>query len=222
MIGRGGVGQVWAATRVDDVRMRVAIKLLRPDREGDEDFRRRFRAEMQILALMRHPNIVTFLDAGTTREGQPYFAMEYVEGEPITHFCNQRRRGAAAARLFLQVCEAVGMLIGMRCPSRSQAQQHPGDPGGSQKLLDFDRQALRPEILGEADVFTRRRPLTTEYASPEQLRAPYQRKPRVFAGRCCSVLTNRSPFSRGVDRCSFKASYGTRGAITQHVGACDR
>jgi serine/threonine protein kinase len=213
VIGRGGVGQVWAASRVDDVRMRVAIKLLRPDRENDADFQRRFRAEMQILALMRHPNIVTFLDAGATPEGQPYFAMEYVEGETITQFCGQHRHSVEQRlTLFLQVCEAVqhahryALLHRDIKPTNILVTSE-----GVVKLLDFGiAKLLRPEILGEADVFTRPHhgPLTPEYASPEQLRgAVLTTATDVYSLGVVlfEILTNRTPFStNGIDILQFQ------------------
>jgi serine/threonine protein kinase len=173
-IGRGGIGQVWAATRVNDVRMRVAVKFLLSDRKGDEHFERRFRAEMQMLALMRHPNIVTFLDAGRDENGEPYFAMEYVEGEPITTYCERRRLSVRQRlELFLPVCEAVqyahrhALLHRDLKPSNILVTAE-----GIPKLLDFGiAKLLRPEVLGDAEPFTRPNinPMTPEYSSPEQL-----------------------------------------------------
>jgi serine/threonine protein kinase len=202
-IGRGGIGQVWAATRTDDVRLRVAIKLLRGDREDDEQFLQRFRAEMQILALMQHPNIVTFLDAGVTVHGQPYFAMEYVEGEPINAYCNRRRLSVQdRLRLFLQVCDAVQHAHRYALLHRDLK---PGNilvtGEGTVKLLDFGiAKMLRPEMLGSAGILTRpdNQPMTPEYASPEQLLGGvlttasdiYSLGVVLFA-----TLTNRTPFS---------------------------
>jgi serine/threonine protein kinase len=212
-IGRGGIGQVWGASRADNIHMRVAIKLLRSDRENDEQFQRRFRAETQILALMRHPNIVTFLDAGTTEHGQPYFAMEYVEGEPITTFCKGRRLSIAQRlRLFLQVCEAVQhahkyvLLHRDLKPSNILVTAE-----GTAKLLDFGiAKLLRPEILGDAEVFTQpnHQAMTPEYASPEQLLGGvltttsdvYSLGVVLF-----EMLTNRTPFpARGKDLLAFR------------------
>src|SRR6185436_10965918 len=81
-IGRGGMGAVYEALRVDkEFNMRVAIKLVK--RGMDTDFiLRRFRTERQILAALDHPNIARLMDGGTTDDGLPYFVMEFIEGQP--------------------------------------------------------------------------------------------------------------------------------------------
>jgi serine/threonine protein kinase len=69
---------------------------------------RRFRAERQILASLEHPNIARLLDGGTSDAGQPYFVMEYIEGEPIDQYVHARGLSIPERdRLFLQVCDAV-------------------------------------------------------------------------------------------------------------------
>ena len=84
MLGRGGMGAVYLAERVDgEVTQQVAVKLLRPGADSRE-LRQRFLAERQILATLSHPNIARLLDAGHREDGQPYLVMEYVEGKPST------------------------------------------------------------------------------------------------------------------------------------------
>src|SRR5262250_602659 len=79
-LGSGGNGIVYLATRVKEPHREVAIKLLLL-RDGDnEEFRRRFLRERQIIALLNHPYVVKLFDADRTRDGRPYFAMEYVAG----------------------------------------------------------------------------------------------------------------------------------------------
>src|SRR5262249_30855816 len=91
-IGQGGMGRVWLADRtVDDVRQRVAIKLMDP--AGHPGMLRLFRRERQILARLEHPNIARFLDGGTTDDGIPFVVLEYVEGTPVTDACDARRLG---------------------------------------------------------------------------------------------------------------------------------
>ena len=89
-IGVGGMGAVYEAIRDDDqFRKRVAIKLLRAQTVSDSAVRR-FRRERQILATLEHPHIAALLDGGVTTDGHPFFAMEYVEGEPLTRYCDSR------------------------------------------------------------------------------------------------------------------------------------
>ncbi len=68
----------------------MALKVLKPGLDSEEVIRR-FRAERQILAALDHPNIARLLDGGTTEQGLPYFAMEYVEGQPIDAYCAERQ-----------------------------------------------------------------------------------------------------------------------------------
>ena len=86
-LGRGGMGDVFLAERADgQFEQRVAVKLLKRGIDS-EGIRRRFLQERQVLANLDHPNIARLLDGGATEQGQPYFVMELVEGEPITQYC---------------------------------------------------------------------------------------------------------------------------------------
>jgi serine/threonine protein kinase len=89
-IGEGGMGEVWEAEQTEPVRRRVALKLIKPGMDSRQVLAR-FEAERQALALMDHPAIARVLDAGTTPQGRPYFAMEYVHGERITTYCDRHR-----------------------------------------------------------------------------------------------------------------------------------
>jgi eukaryotic-like serine/threonine-protein kinase len=91
LLGEGGMGQVWLARRADGLyQRRVALKLLRPGL-ADPSLRLRFTRERQILARLEHPHIARLLDAGISSDQQPYLALEYVEGEPITDWCRARQ-----------------------------------------------------------------------------------------------------------------------------------
>ena len=81
------MGSVWEAIQEYPVRRRVAIKLIKAG-FGSRETLVRFEAERQVLAMIDHPNIARILDAGTTGEGQPWFAMELVQGTPLTKFCD--------------------------------------------------------------------------------------------------------------------------------------
>ena len=106
-IGRGGMGLVFEAVRADDeYRKRVALKIA-PDWRGSTELHDRFRAERQILADLESEHIARFFDGGT-EDGIPYFAMELVDGEPITQYCDRVAAPLAArVSLFRQVCAAV-------------------------------------------------------------------------------------------------------------------
>ena len=107
VLGVGGMGQVWLAEQTEPVRRRVALKLIRAG-VYDDALVQRFQSERQALAIMEHPAIAKVFDAGATPEGQPYFAMEYVDGPPITDYCDQKKLGIRdRLKLFAQVCEGV-------------------------------------------------------------------------------------------------------------------
>ncbi len=106
-IGEGGFGIVFRATQLQPIRRQVAIKLIKPGR----DTRRviaRFAAERQALAMMNHPNIAQVFDAGATQAGHPYFAMELVDGQPITKHCSEHALPVnEQISLLIEVCRAL-------------------------------------------------------------------------------------------------------------------
>ena len=185
LLGEGGMGQVWLAGRADGLyQRRVALKLLRPGL-ADPNLRLRFTRERQILARLAHPHIARLLDAGISNDGQPYLALEYVEGEPITTWCRRRNLSIdARLRLFLQTCDAVSHahsnLIVHRDlkPSNILVTAHE-----EVRLLDFgiakllDNEELPPEQTG-----TGLRAFTLHYAAPEQVRGePVTTRTDVYA-----------------------------------------
>jgi len=106
-LGTGGMGQVWPAEQTEPVQRRVALKLIKAGMY-DASVIQRFQAERQSLAIMDHPAIAKVFDAGATPAGQPYLVMEYVDGLPITDYCDRKKLGIRERlRLFLQVCKGV-------------------------------------------------------------------------------------------------------------------
>jgi serine/threonine-protein kinase len=107
-LGHGGMGTVYLAERADgQYDQRVALKLIRGGASSDELIRR-FLHERQILARLEHPNIARLLDGGYTPDGEPYFAMEHVEGEPINSRCETHDdSNDERLRLFRSAAEAV-------------------------------------------------------------------------------------------------------------------
>jgi serine/threonine-protein kinase len=167
ILGRGGMGTVYAAERVDgEVRQKVAVKLLRYGAD-DPQLCERFLVERQILAGLSHANIARLLDAGRREDGQPYLVMERVEGVNIDLYC----AGLSIRQkisLFLKVCAAVSHL------HRNLVVHRDLKPGnilvnseGEPKLLDFGI-AKSLELTGDSTV-TSMRMLTPDYASPEQV-----------------------------------------------------
>ena len=174
-IGRGGMGTVYLAVRDDDqYKKQVAIKLVR--RGMDTDFIvDRFRHERQILASLDHPNIARLLDGGTTEDGLPYFVMEYIEGSPINQYCDDRRLSIAErVKLFQTVCSAVQYAHQNLVVHRDiKPSNIIVTPEGVPKLLDFGiAKLLAPDAVGQtqAATVTMMRPMTPDYASPEQVR----------------------------------------------------
>jgi len=106
-LGEGGMGQVWLADQTAPIKRQVALKLIRVGR-FDDSVLQRFYAERQSLALMDHPAIAKVFDAGATSDGQPYFVMEYVPGQPLTDYCDRKRlKIRERLELFIKVCEGV-------------------------------------------------------------------------------------------------------------------
>ncbi len=175
-LGRGGMGRVYLAERVDgEFAQTVAVKLIK--RGMDTDFiLKRFRNERQILANLDHPFIARLLDGGTTECDLPYFVMEYVSGKPLYEFCDAEKLTVRQRlEIFLQICEAVQYAHERKIIHRDLK---PGNilvtAGGIPKLLDFgiakllDADAIH-ESINPTSGFMKL--LTIEYASPEQLRA---------------------------------------------------
>ncbi|MCA9196393.1 MAG: protein kinase [Planctomycetales bacterium] len=91
ILGQGGFGYVYAAVRSQDFQKRVAVKVLRFDRQINERIVKRFAAERQLLARMQHHHICRILDGGSLDDGRPYFVMEFIDGATITDYCDQKR-----------------------------------------------------------------------------------------------------------------------------------
>ncbi|GAB4545330.1 MAG: hypothetical protein Tsb0013_03130 [Phycisphaerales bacterium] len=107
-LGEGGFGLVYEAERIDGFRERVAVKVLHRG-IGTPSGHARFAAEGQALALVRHPNIASVLDAGVSDSGVPYLAMDLIEGEPLTSYCDTMGLDVPGRlELVLAVCDAVG------------------------------------------------------------------------------------------------------------------
>ena len=168
VLGRGGMGVVFLAERTDGAfAQTTALKLLPLDLDSAEA-RARFLREREILARLQHPHIAHLIDGGLTDDGRPYFAMEYVEGETITAWCDARRASVEERlRLFLTVCEAVQYAHGRLVVHRDikPANVLVGAQGVV-KLLDFGIAKVLEEG-GEATL-TGARALTPAYAAPEQ------------------------------------------------------
>ncbi len=171
-VGRGGMGIVYLAERADgQFENRVALKLLRPGFDGEEVIRR-FERERRIVARLEHPAIARLLDGGVSADGRPYFAMEFVDGEPLTGYCDRRALSIEdRLRLFEGACDAVQYAHGRLIVHRDLKPSNmlvTGD--GRLKLVDFGIAKLLTDE-DEAVALTRpgeRHPLTPAYAAPEQ------------------------------------------------------
>jgi serine/threonine protein kinase/Tfp pilus assembly protein PilF len=185
IIGEGGFGTVWLAEQSEPLTRRVALKVLKPGMDSREILAR-FEQERQVLALMEHPSIARVYDAGLTRAGRPYFAMELVKGEPITEYCDKHRFTVERRlELFGAVCDAVqhahmkGVLHRdlkpsniLVCAPDGASARRPGTraPAPQVKVIDFGLAKAMSGQLTDMTVFTEYGRLmgTPDYMSPEQ------------------------------------------------------
>lgn len=170
-VGKGGMGAVWSAERIDgQFDQRVAIKVIHRGMNSNQVVAR-FRRERQILARLEHPLIARLLDGGVLPDGRPYFVMEFVAGEPINVHCDRLRLQVdERLRLFADVCRAVRYAHSKLIVHRDLKPANILVTGaGEVRLLDFGIAKLLTEE--EATVLTRadQRVMTPAYAAPEQL-----------------------------------------------------
>jgi serine/threonine protein kinase len=172
-IGEGGMGEVWLAEQTFPVRRRVAVKLIKAGMDTREVVAR-FESERQALALMDHPAIAKVFDAGSTPEGRPYFAMEYVAGVPITTYCDEHKLTLRERlKLFIRVCEGVqhahqkAIIHRDVKPSNILVTEVDGKP--APKIIDFGVARAMSQPTSET-FFTRIGAIlgTPDYMSPEQ------------------------------------------------------
>lgn len=173
-LGEGGFGEVFLAEQETPVKRRVALKLIKPGL-GSREILARFEAERQALALMEHPNIARVFDAGSTPEGQPYFAMEWVHGDTVVHYCDEHRLSIRERiQLFLQICSGIqhahqkGIIHRDIKPSNLLVGEVDGKP--VPKIIDFGVAKALADHSGEDTLLTLDGQLvgTPQYMSPEQ------------------------------------------------------
>ncbi len=174
LIGEGGMGIVFMAEQVSPVHRQVALKVIRSGMDSKAVIAR-FDAERQALALMDHPNIARFHDAGISESGSPYFVMELVNGRPIVQFCHQHKLTQNdKLELFTQVCRGVqhahqkGVIHRDLKPSNVLVARYDELPVA--KVIDFGVAKAIGDKLTDRTMFTRFGQLvgTLEYMAPEQ------------------------------------------------------
>jgi len=196
-IGHGGMGEVYRAVRADgQYEKEVAIKLVRGGFDTAAVLER-FRHERQILASLDHPNIARLYDGGTTEDGLPYLVMELIEGEPIDEYCEEHDLSInERLKLFTQVCAAVQyahqrLVIHRDIKPSNILVTADGVP----KLLDFGIAKILDSTAGVETTLVR--PMTPEYASPEQVRGePITTATDVYSLGVVlyRLLTGKSPY----------------------------
>jgi len=198
--GRGGMGDVYRAEQLEPVHRTVALKLLRAQKL-DARHLAYFEVERQLLAQMRHPAIAQVFDAGTTDDGHPFFAMEFIAGSPITRWCDEHALPLAERiALFIRVCEGVQH-------AHQKGVIHRDLKPGNLLVDEVDGRAL-PKIIdfgiATATSLTDGREIagTPDYMSPEQAggdQALVDTRSDVYALGVvlCELLTGQRPLPAG-------------------------
>jgi serine/threonine protein kinase/tetratricopeptide (TPR) repeat protein len=196
VLGRGGMGVVWLAERADGAyQQRVALKRLAAHLT-DPVARERFQRERETLARLDHPHIARLLDGGIDSQGLPWFAMTYVEGEPITQWCDAQRLGLnERLRRMQQVLDALDAAHRQLVVHRDLKPSNVlVDHGGRAHLLDF---GIAKWLQQEEHTATAARMLTPDYAAPEQVEGhPISTATDVYAAGVLlfELLTGRLPY----------------------------
>lgn len=204
--GRGGIGEVWEAEQPLSGR-RVAIKLLLPVWQTDANVRKRFVREGRLASTVQHRNIVDIFEVGESDDGQPYIAMELLEGPSLDQVV--LRSGPMAwervKRILLQLCGALDHAHGFKIvhrdvkPSNVMLSSRPGDPDRC-KLVDFGiaKQSLvhlQTHLTAEGQLLG-----SPGFMSPEQLQGrPTDIRGDIYGLGCTGyyLLTGRVPFAGG-------------------------
>ena len=173
-IGVGGMGEVWSAEQEEPFHRIVALKILKAGMDTKEVVAR-FEAERQALALMDHPCIAKVYDAGSTPMGRPFFAMELVQGLPITEYCDRHKLTTRERlELFIHLCEGVQHAHQKAVIHRDLKPNNvlitEVDDRPVPKIIDFGVAKATAQPLTERTMFTHLGQLigTPEYMSPEQ------------------------------------------------------
>lgn len=169
-LGSGGMGRVFQARQLEPVERDVALKVVRK-RVLNRRTLARFEVERQVLAQMQHPAIAQVHDAGTTPQGYPWFAMEYVDGEPLDQFCSRKRLTLDdRLDLFMRICQGVqhahqrGIIHRDLKPANILVTTIDGVP--QPKIIDFG--IATASRTDDEEVIARDNSGTPEYMSPEQ------------------------------------------------------
>ncbi|MHC4518912.1 MAG: serine/threonine protein kinase, partial [Planctomycetota bacterium] len=208
VLGEGGMGIVYLAEQEEAIRRRVALKVIKPGMDSARVIAR-FEAERQALALMDHPHVARVYDAGLTPSGRPHFVMEYVDGTPITEYCDQHRLTVEERlTLLLAVCAAIqhahqkGIIHRDLKPSNILVSLQ--DEEAVPKVIDFGVARAISQPLTERTLYTEQGQLigTPEYMSPEQADTGNQdidTRTDVYALGVLlyELLTGVLPFDRG-------------------------
>ena len=169
-LGSGGMGVVYLAERTD-WQSKVALKIPR-DIWISHDRQKRFADEQRLLARLIHPSIARIYEGGTLPNATPWFAMEYVDGEPITTYCQSRHSSVSQRlHLFLAVCDAVQYAHTQTIIHRDLKPSNIlVTPSGDVKLLDFGiAKQLGDSFNTHVDTRIGHHPVTLAYAAPEQI-----------------------------------------------------
>jgi non-specific serine/threonine protein kinase/serine/threonine-protein kinase len=174
LLGSGGMGEVWLAEQTRPVHRRVALKLIKAGMDTREIVAR-FQSERQALAMMDHPSIAKVFDAGSTSQGRPYFAMEYIAGICITEYCDRQKLAVRERlELFVDLCDGAqhahqkAIIHRDLKPSNVLVSEVDGKP--TPRIIDFGvAKALSPGMTEES-LYTRLGVVvgTPAYMSPEQ------------------------------------------------------
>jgi eukaryotic-like serine/threonine-protein kinase len=247
LLGVGGMGRVYLAEHADgEFLHQVALKFLRVE-SFTQELHQRFLRERETLARLSHPNIAPLHDGGVSADGLPYFTLEFVEGEPITRWCDARRLDVRGrVRLILKVCEAVeyahrNLIVHRDLKPSNILVTGEGEP----KLLDFGiAKPLVQDTGADALTGAGNRLMTPEYAAPEQVlgdpittatdvyalgiliyvllcgRMPYRSVALGNSGLIAAILQeNPEPLSRALEREALSGPDSDRGAGMPTIAA---